>query len=79
MTGELSLSSKIGTGFDQADTKELLPETSRPENPYNLRFGYFLSNGFKSRTTEGSINSNGASVLYIAWAENPFASNNRAC
>ena len=27
MTGELSLSPKIGTGFDQADTKELLPET----------------------------------------------------
>ena len=53
-------------------TKELLPDTTSAENPYNFGFGDFLSNGFKIRTTEGSINSSGASVLYAAFAEHPF-------
>ena len=56
-------------------TKELLVDTSSAENPYNFGFGDFLSNGFKIRTTEGSINSNGASVLYVAFASNPFQAN----
>lgn len=34
----------------------------------------FLSNGFKMRSSgAGSANSSGATVFYMAWAENPFA------
>ena len=32
----------------------------------------FLSNGFKIRTTSGDFNSNAATIVYGAWAENPF-------
>lgn len=34
--------------------------------------GDFLSNGFKCRTTNVSVNSSGASYIYMAFAENPF-------
>jgi hypothetical protein len=33
-----------------------------------------LSNGFKCRTTNVSVNSSGASYIYMAFAENPFVS-----
>jgi hypothetical protein len=36
--------------------------------------GDFLSNGFKCRTTNVSVNSAGATYVYIAFAENPFVS-----
>jgi hypothetical protein len=32
----------------------------------------FLSNGFKVRTTDGTINNSGSTVIYAAFAENPF-------
>jgi hypothetical protein len=32
----------------------------------------FLSNGFKARNSGGEINSNGATYIYAAFAENPF-------
>ena len=32
----------------------------------------FLSNGFKWRTTNGTANTNGATYIYMAFAENPF-------
>jgi hypothetical protein len=32
----------------------------------------FLSNGFKIRTTSGDFNSNAATIVYGAWAENSF-------
>ena len=34
----------------------------------------FLSNGFKLRTSAGSLNGSGQSYLYMAFAENPFVS-----
>jgi len=34
----------------------------------------FLSNGFKCRTTNVSVNSNGLTYIYAAFAENPFVS-----
>ena len=36
----------------------------------------FTSNGFKIRTTEGGINANGVTYLYMAFAENPLVSSN---
>jgi hypothetical protein len=32
----------------------------------------FLSNGFKIRTTDGTINNSGSTVIYMAFAESPF-------
>jgi hypothetical protein len=32
----------------------------------------FLSNGFKVRTTDGTVNNSGSTVIYMAFAENPF-------
>jgi hypothetical protein len=36
--------------------------------------GDFLSNGFKCRTTNVSVNQSGATYIYMAFAENPFVS-----
>tara|TARA_R110002073_G_scaffold325229_1_gene504094 strand:- start:15 stop:1061 length:1047 start_codon:yes stop_codon:yes gene_type:complete len=35
----------------------------------------FTSNGFKIRTTEGGINANGVTYIYMAFAEAPFTAN----
>ena len=35
----------------------------------------FTSNGFKIRTTEGGINANGVTYIYMAFAESPFVAN----
>ena len=35
----------------------------------------FLSNGFKIRGLQGFYNQSGATILYMAWAENPFQAN----
>jgi hypothetical protein len=32
----------------------------------------FLSNGFKVRTTDGTVNNSGSTIVYVAFAENPF-------
>ena len=32
----------------------------------------FLSNGFKIRDTDGRVNENNTTYIYMAWAENPF-------
>ena len=32
----------------------------------------FLSNGFKLRTTDSGFNTNGATYIYMAFAESPF-------
>ena len=32
----------------------------------------FLSNGFKVRTTDGTVNNSGSTVIYMAFAESPF-------
>lgn len=51
----------------------LLPAVSDAEGTFGAtnRFDY-LSNGFKVRNTGGSINENGATIIYAAFAENPF-------
>ena len=35
----------------------------------------FLSNGFKIRTTDGGVNTNGNTYVYMCFAENPFVGN----
>jgi hypothetical protein len=37
-----------------------------------------LSNGFKIRTTSSTTNASGGTYVGFAWAESPFAANNRA-
>tara|TARA_Y100001938_G_scaffold141446_1_gene211177 strand:+ start:2716 stop:3747 length:1032 start_codon:yes stop_codon:yes gene_type:complete len=36
----------------------------------------FLANGFKWRTTNGGLNNNGGSYIYLAFAEQPFVASN---
>ena len=36
----------------------------------------FLSNGFKARSTDANMNTNGANYIYIAFAETPFKYSN---
>ena len=48
----------------------LEPSTSNAENPYD-DFD-FLSNGFKPRTTDPGSNRSGYTIIYMAFAENPF-------
>ena len=38
----------------------------------------FLSNGFKLRNGGGGSNGSNEKLIYMAWAERPFALNNRA-
>ena len=35
-----------------------------------------LSNGFKARTTDGGVNGNGNTHIFMAWAEQPFVNSN---
>ena len=44
--------------------------SSNGENPYDDLD--ILSNGFKARTTDPGANGNGQTILYMAFAENPF-------
>jgi hypothetical protein len=48
----------------------LEPNTSNTENPYDDMD--ILSNGFKMRTTDPGGNGNGQTIIYMAFAENPF-------
>jgi len=52
--------------------KYLLANTSDAEGTFT--FLDMLSNGFKARTTDGSINASGGTYIYMAFAENPFVS-----
>jgi hypothetical protein len=61
---------------NNAVDKRLTPDTSDAEattTQYD-----FLSNGFKARATTGSVNTSGATYIYMAFAENPFVSSNKA-
>ena len=49
----------------------LFPNLSNAEGSLNATFD-FLSNGLKVRTTDGTVNTNGATYIYMAFAENPF-------
>jgi hypothetical protein len=56
--------------------KALYPHLSNAEEVYT----WFdtTSNGFKLRSSLGGSNSNGVTYMYMAFAESPFALNNRA-
>jgi len=51
-------------------TKLLYADLSNAEETYSITD--ILSNGFKQRNTYPSLNSNGATYIYAAFAENPF-------
>jgi len=52
-------------------SKGLYPNASNAEETlYNLTD--ILSNGFKMRTTDNSVNGSGGTYIYMAFAENPF-------
>ena len=53
----------------------LFPNTSGAEGTLNATIDV-LSNGFKIRTTDGSVNTNGATYIYACFASNPFAQSN---
>ena len=55
--------------FNDVD-KYLLPNTSGAEG--TLTLVDFLSNGFKIRTTDASINNSSDTIIYMCFAENPF-------
>jgi len=49
---------------------ELRAESSAAEAVFSSRD--FLSNGFKVRTANGSVNASGGTYIFMAFAENPF-------
>jgi hypothetical protein len=49
---------------------ELLANSSNAEGAYT--FGDFVSNGFKLRSTNNGVNQSTATLIYMAFAENPF-------
>jgi len=55
--------------------KGLFPDDSAAEYDYTASFD-FLSNGFKLRDTSGARNANGATFIYMAFAESPFVNSN---
>jgi len=54
------------------NNKGLYANTSDADNDASGRYKDFLSNGFKPRGTSGEQNSNGATYVYLAFAESPF-------
>jgi hypothetical protein len=49
---------------------ELLANSSNAEGTYT--YGDFVSNGFKLRSTNNGVNQSSATLIYMAFAENPF-------
>jgi hypothetical protein len=59
-----------GRNTFNAASNILAPDQSSAEiSPYNCDL---LSNGFKLRTTDTSVNGSGGTYVYAAFAENPF-------
>ena len=57
--------------------KSVYANTSGAENTnHNVDF---LSNGFKLRDSDGTVNLNNGSYIYIAFAENPLVGSNNVC
>jgi hypothetical protein len=54
-----------------ASTKSLFPNLSDAENPSGAALD-ILSNGFKLRSTTSGVNGSGETIIYAAYAENPF-------
>ena len=57
--------------------KKLFPNTSGTEDSYDV--SDFVSNGFKIRTTSGSINASGQTYIYMAFGQSLVGSNNVPC
>ena len=55
-----------------AAVNDLYADIANVENSFTGATFDILSNGFKVRTTEGSLNSSGSSILYAAFAEHPL-------
>jgi hypothetical protein len=58
------------------DNDPLYPNLSDAEGTTDL--ADILSNGFKLRSTDASVNANTGTYIYAAFAESPFSTNNRA-
>ena len=54
-----------------ASTSSLFPNLSDAENPSGVSLD-ILSNGFKLRTSSSGVNGSGETIIYMAYAENPF-------
>ena len=52
------------------------PNTSAVEQDATTRACDYLSNGFKIRHNDGSMNGDGVTYIYMAWAEAPFVNSN---
>jgi len=50
----------------------LVPNASDAEATYSQWYFDFLSNGFKVRGSSAETNGSGNTIIYAAWAENPF-------
>lgn len=59
-------------GTYNANTYELFPNLSNAEQNSVAYNTDFLSNGFKLRTSDASINASGGTYIYAAFAENPL-------
>jgi hypothetical protein len=57
-------------------TRFLRADLSNAEG--SVSYGDILSNGFKFRYADVNNNASGQTYIYCAWAESPFAANNRA-
>ena len=60
-------------GFN-SDNDPLYPNLNNAEA--NTNFIDLLSNGFKMLRTDGAENGDGATYIYMAWAESPFVNSN---
>jgi len=58
--------------------KRLYPSLSNAEATDVSYYMDFLSNGFKIRTTSGSFNGSGNTIIYMAFAEEPLVGDNPA-
>jgi hypothetical protein len=61
-----------------AMTSLLVPNSSGGEATNSAHSVDALSNGFKIRTNAQGVNGSGHTIVYCAFAESPFAANNRA-
>ena len=62
----------VRNGYNVNSGVALRPNLSNAEDGTNFYDIDILSNGFKLRTSTGDANSNGATFIFAAFAENPF-------
>jgi hypothetical protein len=82
----IKLSSASGTNWEIWDSSRntynitdllLLPSSSNAESTYSGNYSLdFLSNGFKIRGSGSGLNDSGQTLIYAAFAENPFKYSN---